>query len=181
MEDLQSIYDADISIRSEEIYRFYFTSKGKKDIRKVVEYSLITDFNKIPVFNLGFGDYDKENDGVLDEELSSNGDQYKVFHTVLNTIPKLFHTCGNVILHVKGSDSTLKFIAKCKASCSKNCGDECKKAHRRMNIYRSFLNKHFYTLRNMGFYFVGLNSDVLEPYQIGKKYRSVVVMKLNLN
>lgn len=181
MEDLPSIYNADISIRSEKIYRFYFTSKGKRDIRKIVEYSLITDLNKIPVFNLGFGDYDVENDSVLDDEVSGNGDHYKVFHTVLHTIPRLFDTCGHVMLHIKGSDSTPKFIARCKAYCSRNCGDDCKKAHRRINIYTSFLDKHFVELKDRGYYFWGLYANLTEPYQTGKKYKSVIVTKINLN
>jgi hypothetical protein len=42
---------------------------------------------------------------VSDEEVSNNKDHYKVFHTVLNTVPRLFDAYGDIILIAQGSDS----------------------------------------------------------------------------
>jgi hypothetical protein len=35
---------------------------------------------------LGFGDYDLENDKIVDDINTNNGDAFKVFNTVLGTI-----------------------------------------------------------------------------------------------
>ncbi|MBS1661072.1 MAG: hypothetical protein JST68_08480 [Bacteroidetes bacterium] len=183
MNDFQNVYETERDL-SNEVLRYYFVSKGKKDIIKAVGYQYVGNFNGIPLYNLGFGDYDLETNKISDEDVSNNNDQYKVLHTVLNTVPELFNTYGNVILMVQGSDSKPEFIAKCRASCSRKCGvGDCKKAHRRINIYRNFVDKNLEPLSE-GYIFMGGQGvgdhNVIEPYAKGKKYGVVLVMRKNV-
>jgi hypothetical protein len=132
--------------------------------------------------NLGFGDYDIESDRLLDAPVSNNGDHYRVFNTVLNTIPNFFSFFPTAIMAVQGSDSTGDFLEQCRVNCSKDCGKgECRNAHRRINIYRRYVDKHFEGL-SAEYAFYGGEKDTdnqitIEPYQIGKRYDSVLVSK----
>lgn len=181
MNNFQNVYNTNEDhFASEGILRFYFVSKGKTDIVKVVQYQYVKHFDGYPLFNFGFGDYNLETGDVSDEEVSNNDDQYKVFHTVLNTVPRLFDTYGNVILMVQGSDSKPEFIEDCRIGCFRKCGDEdCKKAHRRMNIYRNFVDKNFEAL-NKEYIFKGGegidSQNLIEFYKNGGKYNSVLVI-----
>lgn len=182
MHNFQQVYNTSEE-HSAYILRYYFVSKGERDIVKVIQYQYVKEFQGFPLFNLGFGDYNLETGCVSDEEVPNNGDQFKVFHTVLNSVPKLFDHYGNVILIVQGSDSKPKFAESCKLTCSRKCGNaDCKKAHRRINIYRNFVNKHYEQLCQEYIFKGGEdidNHNIIEAYQIGKKYNSVLVMRKN--
>ncbi|SFB84159.1 hypothetical protein SAMN05421780_101719 [Flexibacter flexilis DSM 6793] len=132
-------------IESDELQplQFVFISKGLRDIIKIVEYFYTHDIEGKRVFNLGFGDYNIDNDSVIDDESTNNGDAYKVFNTVLNTIPLFFQINPNDLLIVRGSDSKTLFIDKCRATCTKNCDELCKKSHRRITIYCNYINKNY--------------------------------------
>jgi hypothetical protein len=167
-----------------EILQFLFVSASQeKAIVKVVQYQYVTNFEGRRLFNLGFGDFDMTTGLVSDEAVSGNKDHYRVFNTVLSTIPRFFDAYGDVILMAQGSDSKKEYIEQCRATCSKKCGpDDCKNSHRRINVYRGFVDKHFerlsaqYTFRGGE----GIeNQSLIEPYQIGKKYTAVLVMRKN--
>ena len=133
--------------------------------------------NQSPLYNLGFGDFDPVKDEIFDNAVSDNGDQYKVFHTVLHTVPMMFDALGQVSLIVEGSDSKPEFIKSCQVGCDRNCKPgECKKAHQRINIYRGFVNKNYDKLQeNYTFYggdYIG-NQNIIEPFQKTKEYRKV--------
>jgi hypothetical protein len=181
MNNFQNVYHTREYQVANDLLQFYFVSKGEKDIVKVVQYQYVKDFDGRPLFNLGFGDYDMERGTFSDEEISNNNDHYKVFHTVLNTVPRLFDAFGNIILMAQGSDSRQEYIDKCRGSCSKKCNDgPCKNAHRRISIYRGFVNKHFEDLSE-NYSFLGSegieNQKLIEPYQQWKKYKAVFVMR----
>jgi len=183
MKNFRDVYNTHEFHIANDLLQFYFLSEGDKNIVKVVQYQYVKDFDGRPLFNLGFGDFDMESGAVSDEELSNNKDHYKVFHTVLNTVPRLFDAYGNIILMAQGSDSKKEYIDNCRASCSKKCGPgPCKNAHRRIKIYRSFVDKYFEELSEtyifMGSEGVG-NQNFMEFYQKGKKYNTVLVMKKN--
>ncbi|MBW8685528.1 DUF6934 family protein [Chitinophaga rhizophila] len=160
---------------------YFFVSEGKREIIKVVQYEYVRQFRNRPLFNLGFGDYDYENDRVTDNETSDNNDHYRVFNTVLQTIPRLFEQFKDGVIVVRGSDSSPSFITKCRNTCKRRCDDsKCKKAHRRIGIYSTFLNKHFEQL-NLEYSFYGLDGledcSATEPYEKGKNYRGVIIEK----
>ena len=183
MNNFRNVYNTHELHVANDLLQFYFVSKGDKDIVKLVQYRYIKNFDGRPLFNLGFGDYDMQSGAVSDEESSNNRDHYKVFHTVLNTVPRLFDAYGNIILMVQGSDSKQEYIDKCRATCSKRCDPGlCKNAHRRINIYRSFVDKYFDELSNT-YIFMGSeaaeNQNIIELYQKGKKYNAVLVMRKN--
>jgi hypothetical protein len=178
-QDIYAITEEQLATRND--YRFYFVSTGKKDINKMIEYEFVKDIENGPLFNLGFGNYNSATDGLLDEVVSCNDDHYKVFYTVLNTIPRLFLAHTDATILVQGSDSMPQFIERCKANCNRNCGnEECKMAHRRIKIYRNFVDKNFDNLSN-DYAFLGSknvdNFEDAESYQVGEKYISVLVKR----
>ncbi len=162
--------------------QYLFISKGKKDIIKAIAYNIVdveTDVIKTDkIFNLGFGDYDYTK-GTIDDSVSSdNGDVYKVFHTVLNTIPDFFKVYPNEAIMVSGSDSKADFIENCILICKKKCTDAtlCKNQHRRINVYKNHVDRNFNEL-NKTYTFYGGLEGVIELYQPQKKYDSVFVIK----
>ncbi len=71
--------------RSESSLHFYeFISEGPKgSIKKMVIYTETITEN---VYNLGFGDYDENTNGINDLSVTNNGDSLKVLATVASTV-----------------------------------------------------------------------------------------------
>ena len=68
----------------DELHYFEFTSIGPKgEIKKIVEYTKVSVDN---IYNLGFGDYDKEGNKIDDKIVTNNGDSQKVLATVVSTV-----------------------------------------------------------------------------------------------
>jgi hypothetical protein len=181
MSTFPDIYETVDNITSTGIQYFFF-SEGKSDIVKAVQYAYILDFQGKRVFNLGFGDYDPDTDTISDDLTTNNGDPYKVFHTVLNTIPRFFTTYEDEMMMVRGSDSTQDFMDNCRPSSRKKCRpNECKNAHRRINIYRGYVDKNFDNLTKE-YKFYGGSADIenqmlVEDYIKGKQYITVLLTK----
>ncbi len=168
------------SIENDKI-TYYFVSNGDSDIIKAIQYQYIQELIGKPVFNLGFGDYDIENDKINDLSESNNGDPRRVFNTVLNSIPNFFLKVPNSMTLVTGSDSKKEYSNKCKEDCKKRCEDNiCKNAHRRITIYRNYVNNNFASLSVDYEFFGGVIQDgntLLENYIVGKDYKSVSFYK----
>lgn len=98
-----SIYDFDCFI-SEGVVQFFFLSKGKKNIQKIIQYNFQGKFQGKDYFNLGFGDYSEEENNFMDNVCSNNGDTYKIFNTVLNSINSFFEIYPNAGIIVSGSN-----------------------------------------------------------------------------
>jgi hypothetical protein len=163
---------------------FFFISKGQRDIIKVVQYSFVQQWQGKNVYNLGFGDYEPANENVADDANTNNGDAYKVFHTVLSTIPAFFKKLSDGIIMVRGSDSVPGFVENCKLTCTRNCIDDCKKYNRRMSVYQGYVNKNYSELTEQ-YCFWGGREDawegiVLEPYEGVEKYDAVLVYQKHL-
>ena len=150
MSYFENIYDLEEDKEAQNL-KFIFISSGTQDIVKAIQYSYLQQLNNSHllqlngknVYNLGFGDYNLENDTLTDTVNTNNGDVYKVFNTVLSTVPNFFENYTNSILIVQGSDSSQQFIQQCKETCTKSCGEKCKKSNRRINIYKHFVNKNY--------------------------------------
>lgn len=117
--DNSKVYLTLKSKESNDKIRFLFESKGEEIIQKVVDYSLVATIQDKPIYNLGFGDYNSENDEMSDDVNSNNGDMRKVFNTVLSTVPLFFASSPNSGIWVEGSDSDDSFIDTCKPNCKK--------------------------------------------------------------
>lgn len=166
---------------TEHLIKYTFISEGRKNILKVVHYTLIDELNGRKLFNFGFGDYNIDNGVIADNVTSDNGDAYRVFNTVLSTVPRFFEIHNNAIMVVKGSHSGFEFIDKCRTNCKKNCADICMNADRRINIYRGYVNKHFEELK-MDYTFYG-SLDIIDnelsliDYEPDIKQESIVLLK----
>jgi hypothetical protein len=163
--------------------KFFFVSKGKRDVIKAIHYSMVGIYDGKNVFNLGFGDYDIQTNKITDNSDTNNGDHYSVFNTVLSTIPVFFEYFGQVYLIVMGSDGRPGFIKNCQLACTKKCEDGCKKFRRRITIYRGYVNKHFESLK-IDFQFIGAFQNkkgqlVIEPYELHKAYDRILLFKRN--
>ena len=160
---------------------YLFISRGHTDIVKVVQYQYIGKLDSKPIFNLGFGNYDRDTTQIRDDIISNNGDVYVVFNTVLSTIPEFFISNPGAIIMAQGSDSGIEFIENCRQTCNKNCQANCKKENRRITIYREYINKNYgaltkeYTFFGSSQFFQ--NRLSIENYTPGKKYSSILVAK----
>ena len=161
---------------------FFFVSKGERNILKIVSYSYVRNFRGSPLYNLALVELDTDTRSICDDRTTNNGDTYKVFHTVLGTIPLFFSMYEKAILQVRGSDSTLKFQDNCHLTCKKRCTpSECRNAHRRINIYRNYVDKNFDDLTEEYIFFgdYGNIEDqiLMEGYTRGEKYMKIFVKK----
>jgi hypothetical protein len=164
--------------------KYLFISKGDEDIIKAVDYSpLGVNFEGKNVYNFGFGDYDVDTNTTLDSFISNNGDVYKVFNTALSTIPDFLENNMDAAIFVRGSDSSPDYIENCKPNCKRNCNDDCRNAHRRITVYRKYINNNFNKL-SQEYKFYGGYTDKegvkIEEYQLNRNYDSVLLMKKNV-
>jgi len=90
--------------------RYTFLSKGKAEIMKIIAYQKLAHNIQIPekgqlkVYNLAFRDRKGYSLDIDDKVKSNNDDMYKVFNTVLHTIPTFFSKYPNTCIAVQGSD-----------------------------------------------------------------------------
>jgi hypothetical protein len=175
-------YEYQESEKTDEGVKYFFVSKGKRDVVKVIHYMCSATMNDRKVFNLGFGDYELEKDIIDDKMNTDNGDVYKVFNTVLYTIPVFFEAFPNSTILVQGSDSDHDFHENCRQTCKKKCEDLCKNQHRRINAYSNFVNKYYDALVKDYRFYGGVRTPkgvVIEDFVRAKKYDAVLVNKNN--
>jgi hypothetical protein len=167
--------------KSSSEYRFFFLSKGVKVVVKAVQYTYAYKYEDREVYNLGFGDYDHRLDQIKDGIYSNSGDAYKVFATVLSTIPLFFRKFNDDILMVLGSDGGSDFVANCQKTCVKKCSSSCRKFNQRITIYRNYVEKNYSELSRsywfLGGYLTINNQIVTERYILGRKYDAILMFQ----
>jgi len=84
---------------------FKFKSIGPNGaIKKMVTYEMVgTLADGIPLFNLGFGDYDEVGDTYSDLTVSNNEDKLKVLATVAGTVLDFTEPYEKIAIHAVGS------------------------------------------------------------------------------
>lgn len=134
---------------------YSFISNGKKEIPKLIAYQKLnynikfSNKDTLHAYNLGFGDK-KENSFEIDDNVNSNnGDMWKVFNTVLHTVPEFFKQYGDSCISVRGSDD------------------------RRIKLYCLYVSKNYEQL-SKEFNFFGVTNGNLVPFKKGIVYDSVV-------
>jgi hypothetical protein len=166
---------------SETGVKYFFISKGPKNIIKADEYFYFTDYHGWRVYNLGFGDYDISKDKIDDKVNTENGDAYQVFNTVLSTVPEFFNSFADAAVMVRGSDSTNEFENQCRQTCrSKSCKEICRKKHQRIRTYCSYVTREYETLIQGYEFFGGVeiqDDTVIEHFKKNKFYNSVLLVK----
>lgn len=163
--------------------KFYFESRGYSALPKAIEFELTrTRIKGRSVYNLGFGDKMPDEMKVLDTSISNNGDVYRVFNTVLSTVPVFFEHFPKASILVRGSDGIDCYFEKCIIQCRKACITKCRNEGRRMSIYRSFVNKHYDQLKVDYVFFGGTHyadgwGITWEDYVMGKYYDAILLFK----
>ncbi|UUC44625.1 DUF6934 family protein [Flavobacterium cerinum] len=160
--------------------QYLFESVGKSTIIKAIEYTPVASMGNKIVYNFGFGDYDGTLDRIIDDVNSNNGDIYRVFNTVLSSVPLFFEANKEAVLIVSGSDSHDEFIIRCLPTCKKKCNAHCKNYQRRIKTYRYYIDKNFEEL-SMDYIFFGYESkrDEFVRYLPNNHYESILVYKKN--
>ncbi len=174
-----SAYSTELLKSNTRKLRYLFESTGEKPIIKAIEYTYIRKIAGRTVYNLGFGDFDRENGVVLDQVNSNNGDMYRVFSTVLNTVPRFFKENEEAAIWVQGSDSTLEFETICLPNCKKRCKNGCKNFNRRIRAYQYFVDKNFVELSKEYLFFGlsnGENQDFVQ-YIPRNEYIGILIFK----
>ena len=182
MSEYPNIYDT-VNSPTATGCRYLFISHGETNIIKAVQYVYVFDYKGKRVYNLGFGDYDLQTDTISDDLTSNNGDTYRVFYTVLSTIPHFFSTFKNAMMLVRGSDSKKEFPEICRLSCKKKClPGLCKNAHRRIIIYRNYVDKNFTMLsKEYKFYNGSINDEnqlTVATYTKGRFFKGILLKKI---
>ncbi|TDQ11052.1 DUF6934 family protein [Pedobacter metabolipauper] len=164
---LLSSYEYKESDKSEKGIKYFFISKGKKDVVKAVHYMYNSNIYQQKIYNLGFGDYQLDIDEIDDKVNTNNVDIYKVFNTVLSTVPIFFKAFPGSIIIVQGSDSNPDFHKTCKSTCRKRCEDICKNQNRRIKSYTRYVNKNYDELTKDYAFFGGvktIKSVIIEDF-----------------
>lgn len=168
---------------------FEFISIGENKIVKSIEYTELIGFRIIgahplynkQIFNLGFGNFISIDRDIDDGVLSNNGDVFKVFNTVLITVPLFFQNHKDAAIMVMGSDSGPEFVNSCRKSCKRFCNNECKKKDRRINIYKKYIEKHFGVLCLDYDFFGAVKNDsgftLYSDYEIKNSYNCIFIIK----
>lgn len=157
-------------------------------IVKVIQYARfmqpngqLTYYDNRVMYNFGFGDYDAQSDDNDDATVTGNKDAYRVFNTVLGTVPLFFEKYPSAAVMVQGSDSRPEFEMECRKRCKKLCSAGCRKVNQRITIYCNFVSKNLQSLR-LDYEFIGGTKNSLTSFHFEyfipyKKYDSVVVYR----
>jgi hypothetical protein len=119
---------------------------------------------------------------VYHMKLLCDGDIYKVFHTVLSTIPIFLEMHDTAYVIVRASDSDIQFRIDCMKKCSRNCQSGfCRKFERRLKIYRHFVDK-YETLLLLNYEILGGVTDIedflkFERYKPRFRYDAIMVSR----
>ena len=129
---------------------YEFVSEGPKGkIKKIVEYSSTSEEN---VYNLAFGDYDKETDGINDNLITNNGDSQKVLATVASTVYAFTGRYPNAWVHATGSTNV------------------------RTRLYRMGITNNLTEIAE-DFIVFGLRNDKWEEFLAGEDYEAFLVKR----
>lgn len=167
---------------------YLFFSEGRDEdslIAKIIQYDYLRDYDAKPVYNLGFGDLNANAQDIDDQSITDIGDVYKVFNTVLSTIPYFFKKYPGVSFLVRGSDGGVDFEANCRQVCTRNCTGSCYKFNRRMKLYCSHTSRKL-PIYSVDYHLLGGISDNkdwfdFEAFRPGKLYDCIMVHKKCVN
>ena len=139
----------------DELHYFEFTSIGSKGkIKKIVEYTKVSVDN---IYNLGFGDYDEENNKIDDKIITNNGDSIKVLATVVSTVYAFTGKYPDAWVFATGSTEV------------------------RTRLYRMGISNNLAELQE-DFFVYGMKFDeTLEEFIVGEDYLGFLVTRKNKN
>ena len=126
---------------------YSFTSVGKKGI--ILKVVIFTEISP-NLYNLGFGDYDFENESIDDEVESKNGDMEKILATVIAIVGDFFDLHSKSTIFLTGSTSI------------------------RTRLYQIAISKYFEEFSD--FYQIkGSINGISEQFQKDKNYESFLI------
>ncbi|MDC8003558.1 hypothetical protein POV27_05815 [Aureisphaera galaxeae] len=178
MNNIPAYKTESLNTRTKKV-QYLFESTGNRSIIKVIEYTPVARRDGRTIYNLGFGDYDEETGTFLDDVNSNNGDMWKVFSTVLNTVPVFFRENKKAAIWVQGSDSAEDYKVLCEPTCNKKCNETCRNFNRRIKTYRYYVNKHFVDLSKEYVFFGLTGGDFPDfvQYVPGNEYIGILIFR----
>jgi hypothetical protein len=133
--------------------RFYFNSVGPRGvIKKAVSYQVLYFYNKLPVVNLAFGDWDEGEQKINDSVVSDNKDRDKVLATVASTILTYLEMHGKCLISAEGSTPA------------------------RTRLYQMGINAHRIEIESIFFIF-GLDKREWITFEPGRNFQAFLVYK----
>lgn len=91
------------NLRQRQLFQYEFFSEGPRGkIHKVIEYQHIH-FNGYSLFNLSFGDWDKESGVISDKAISNNNDTVKILNTVAISVLHFMKEHPDAMIFAAGS------------------------------------------------------------------------------
>jgi hypothetical protein len=141
-------------IRIDNKLIFYFESRnpfGENPVLKVVRYSMFHTHGAT-YYNLGFADYDPENNEISDTAVSDNGDMRKILATVVSTLKIFFQEKPYEIVHINGSDQVRRAY------------------YHKLIVDYSKLIEELYIVK-------GRSLERIEPFQKGKSYEFILISR----
>lgn len=115
--------------------------------------------------------------------MAGNGDVFKVFNTVLSTVPDFFNRYPGHILLVQGSDGREEFEIACRQTCTRYCGESCHNYNRRMKTYCSYVTKKLSFFEKEFQFLGGIRNENqwsdFEDFMPGRLYDSIMVYQKN--
>jgi hypothetical protein len=141
---------------------YTFESIGIKKIEKIVQYTKISSEEiglppYIEVYNLGFGDWDNQQEDYSDEIRSNNGDTNKVLATVANTTKEFWSSYPDAVLYFKGSQPL---------------GEQ----PIRTRLYQMGINRYFNEISEVADVY-GLSEDGWQVFKADKNYTAFLISK----
>ena len=180
--DDELIYPTSFEKDKDEV-RYTFVSEGKKNITKLLVFTLIDEHDSKPIYNVGLvdllgGKANSTNNMGDDKVHSNNGDAFKVFTTLGFIIEDFFEKYPIAILYVTGSDEDEDFVTTCRATCNRKCKEACKNRGKRMRGYLSMIQRNLSRINN-DFQLRGrlATGEHFEEYRIGEEYTELLAQK----
>lgn len=138
-------------IKEPEVFYYEFFSEGPNGkIRKIVQFQQLSKEEEI--FNLGFGDFDEQNQDIDDLSVSNNQDTQKVLTTVAKTVMDFIQQHPKAIVLAKGS--TLS----------------------RTRLYQMDILKFWNEIEHL-FDVKAFNGREWQPFEKGKNFESFFIVK----
>jgi len=136
----------------EEFYYEFYSEGPKGTIKKIIRYRLIQD-EPYKIYNLGFGDWDDNENDVDDMVNTNNQDRQRVLATVANTVRDFLKCHPEASVFAKGSTNS------------------------RTRLYQMNIAAFWEEIANASFVVNGYLKEAWQPFEKGINFEAFIIRK----
>lgn len=136
----------------EEFYYEFYSEGPKGTIKKIIRYRLIQD-KPYKIYNLGFGDWDDNENDVDDMVNTNNQDRQRVLATVANTFRDFLKSHPEASVFAKGSTNS------------------------RTRLYQMNIAAFWEEIANASFVVNGYLKEAWQPFEKGINFEAFIIRK----